>query len=67
MEGEQPKKGTEFVCEVCGTTLVVTEEGVGLLENMICCERPMESRRIKHKHKPKKAAAKPKKRKKSKR
>jgi hypothetical protein len=67
MEGEQPKKGTEFVCEVCGTTLVVTEEGVGLLENIVCCERPMESRRIKHKHKPKKAAAKPKKRKESKR
>lgn len=53
MDGEQPRKGTEFVCEVCGTTLVVTNEGVGLLENIVCCERPMESRKIKHRHKSK--------------
>jgi len=66
MEGKQPKKGTEFVCEVCGTTLLVTEEGVGLLEEIVCCERPMESRRIKHKHRPK-TVAKPKKKRKTKR
>lgn len=37
----RPKKGTEFVCEVCGTTLMVTEEGFGVLEDIVCCERPM--------------------------
>ncbi|HEX9909066.1 MAG TPA: hypothetical protein VGB78_11495 [Thermoplasmata archaeon] len=36
------KKGSEYVCEVCGTTLLVTEEGVGILEDIVCCERPME-------------------------
>lgn len=40
-----PKKGTEFVCGVCGTTLVVTEEGVGILEDVVCCEKPMEIKR----------------------
>jgi hypothetical protein len=39
---EDPKKGTEFVCGVCGTTLVVTEEGVGILEDVVCCEKPMD-------------------------
>ncbi|HEX7393199.1 MAG TPA: hypothetical protein VF374_09685 [Thermoplasmata archaeon] len=51
------KRGTEYVCEVCGTTLLVTEEGVGLLEDVVCCERPMES----HASKPKKRKAKAKK------
>ena len=51
------KRGTEYVCEVCGTTLLVTEEGVGLLEDVVCCERPMES----HASKPKKKKAKAKK------
>jgi hypothetical protein len=49
------KKGTEFVCEVCGTTLAVTEEGVGLLEDVVCCERPMEPRVSKPKKKNAKA------------
>lgn len=44
-----PKKGTEYVCEVCGTTLLVTEEGVGILEDVVCCERPMSSRRARPK------------------
>ncbi|MCU0852762.1 MAG: hypothetical protein MUC90_05870 [Thermoplasmata archaeon] len=39
---EDPKKGTEFICGVCGTTLVVTEEGVGILEDVVCCEKPMD-------------------------
>jgi len=54
------KKGTEFVCGVCGTTLVVTEEGLGIMEDIVCCETPMEC----HVTKPKKKAkskAKPKK------
>lgn len=39
-----PKKGTEYVCEVCGTTLLVTEEGIGILEDVVCCEKPMSTR-----------------------
>ena len=35
------KKGTAYVCGVCGTTLIVTEEGVGMLEDIVCCEAPM--------------------------
>jgi hypothetical protein len=54
-----PKKGTEFVCGVCGTTLVVTEEGVGILEDVVCCEKPMEVK----KSRPKKTKAKKKSRK----
>lgn len=56
------KKGTEYICEVCGTTLLVTEDGVGLLEDVVCCERPMQSRKAKTKKaKPKKKPAKKKK------
>jgi Desulfoferrodoxin, N-terminal domain len=40
----RPKKGTEYVCGVCGTTLLVTDEGVGLLEDVVCCEKPMKTR-----------------------
>lgn len=50
----KPRKGTEYVCEVCGTTLLVTEEGIGILEDVVCCERPMSSMR----RKPKKTKAK---------
>jgi len=39
-----PRKGTEYVCGVCGTTLVVTEEGLGIMEDIVCCERPMKAR-----------------------
>ena len=35
------KKGTEYVCGYCGTTLLVTEEGVGMLEDIVCCGTPM--------------------------
>lgn len=49
------KKGTEYVCEVCGTTFLVTEEGVGLLEDVVCCERPMQPRASKPKRKKAKA------------
>lgn len=45
------KKGTEFVCEVCGTTLAVTADGVGVLEDVVCCERPMEKRKARPKKK----------------
>jgi len=47
------KKGTEYVCEVCGTTLLVTEEGIGILEDVVCCERPMASKKSKPKKKAK--------------
>lgn len=43
----EPKRGTEYVCEVCGTTLVVTEEGVGILEDIVCCEKPMRTKATK--------------------
>lgn len=48
-----PKKGTEYVCEVCGTTLLVTEEGIGILEDVVCCEKPMAARQTKPKKKAK--------------
>ncbi len=44
-----PKKGTEYVCEVCGTTLLVTEDGFGILEDVVCCEKPMVSRKVRPK------------------
>jgi hypothetical protein len=50
----KPKKGVEYVCEVCGTTLLVTEEGFGVLEDVVCCERPMDTRATKPKKKTKK-------------
>ena len=52
------KKGTEYVCGLCGTTLLVTEEGDGYLETVICCDAPMKTKsaRAKGKAKPKKAA-----------
>jgi hypothetical protein len=52
-----PKKGTEYVCEVCGTTLLVTEGGIGILEDVVCCEKPMPSRKAKPKKKAKKKTA----------
>lgn len=58
----QPRKGTEYVCGVCGTTLIVSEEGLGILEDIVCCERPMAARPAKPKKKtskkPKKKASK---------
>lgn len=54
---ETPKKGTEYVCGMCGTTLVVTEEGLGIMEDIVCCERPTKTRQSR----PKKAIAKAKK------
>jgi len=50
------KKGTEYVCDVCGTTLVVTEDGIGILEDVVCCAKPMKVRagKPKKKTKPKK-------------
>lgn len=57
----KPKKGTEYVCDVCGTTLLVTATGIGVLEDVVCCEQPMKARAKKG---AKKAKAKPKKRKK---
>lgn len=38
------KKSMEYVCEVCGTTLLVTEQGIGILEDVVCCEKPMKHR-----------------------
>ena len=60
-----PKKGTEYVCQVCGTTLLVTEEGIGILEDVVCCEKPMTSRRsgLKKKAKARKKPAKKKRKK----
>jgi hypothetical protein len=37
------KKGSEYVCDVCGTTLVVTECGTGYLEDIVCCSQPMKA------------------------
>jgi hypothetical protein len=45
------KKGTEYICGVCGTTLIVSEEGYGVLEDVVCCEKPMETRTTKPKKK----------------
>jgi len=42
-----PKIGTEYVCGYCGTTLLVTKEGVGCLEDVICCSKPMSPRKSK--------------------
>ncbi len=47
------KKGTEYVCGVCGTTLLVTEDGFGVLEDVVCCEKPMKVRASKPKKKAK--------------
>lgn len=47
------KKGTEYVCGVCGTTLLVTEDGYGVLEDVVCCEKPMNVRVSKPKKKAK--------------
>ena len=38
------KKGLEYVCEVCGTTLLVTDAGIGILEDVVCCAKPMKAR-----------------------
>ncbi len=35
------KKGTEYICGVCGSTLLVSDEGYGVLEDVVCCEKPM--------------------------
>ncbi|OGS56384.1 MAG: hypothetical protein A3K60_08590 [Euryarchaeota archaeon RBG_19FT_COMBO_56_21] len=49
----KPKKGTEYVCDVCGTTLLVTEDGIGILDDVVCCEKPMKTRTKKSKKKAK--------------
>ncbi len=52
-------KGSEYVCGVCGTTLVVTECGTGYLEDIVCCSQPMKVKAAKaKKSKPKKAVKK---------
>ncbi len=38
------KKGTEYVCGSCGTTLLIVEGGGGCLEELVCCEMPMTKR-----------------------
>lgn len=35
------RKGEEYVCGVCGTTLLVTDMGFGVLEDVVCCDVPM--------------------------
>lgn len=35
------KIGTRYECGYCGTTLVVTKEGLGYIEDLVCCEKPM--------------------------
>jgi hypothetical protein len=57
------KKNTEYVCEVCGTRLVLVEGGEGWIENLVCCEIPMKAKAAKKKSK---AKAKPKKKAKAK-
>ncbi len=47
----KPKKGARYVCGVCGTTLIVSEEGYGILEDVVCCERPMETKAARPKKK----------------
>jgi hypothetical protein len=56
------KVGTEYVCEVCGTTLLVTESGVGYLDEIVCCSAPMKAKSAK-KTKSTKKKGKPKKKK----
>jgi len=56
------EKGTQYVCGVCGTTMVVTDAGCGMLEDVVCCEMPMVVRVAKTK----KAKARPKKKSKKK-
>lgn len=34
------KKGTAFICEHCGTELVISKEGSGVLEKIVCCGTP---------------------------
>jgi len=41
------------VCEVCGTTILLTEGGIGILEDVVCCEKPMTSRKARPKKKAK--------------
>lgn len=36
-----PKIGTKYECGYCGTTLLVTKEGLGCVEDIVCCEKPM--------------------------
>ncbi|MBE0518954.1 MAG: hypothetical protein IH630_07010 [Thermoplasmata archaeon] len=43
------KKDSEYVCDVCGTTLQVTECGIGILDDVVCCEKKMDTRKIKPK------------------
>ena len=50
----KPKKGTEYVCGVCGTTLLVSEEGHGVLDDVVCCGKSMGTRATKPKNKTKK-------------
>lgn len=38
------RKGIEYVCGVCGTTVVVTDEGMGIMEDIVCCEKPMKAK-----------------------
>ena len=51
------KKDTEYVCEACGTRLLLLESGEGWIENLVCCEIPMKAKASKKtKAKPKKKA-----------
>ena len=53
----QTRKDTEYVCEVCGTRLVLVEGGAGWMEDIVCCEVPMKVKAAKKsKAKPKKKA-----------
>lgn len=48
------KEGAEYVCDVCGATLLVVEPGCGCMEELICCSQPMKPKTAKKKAKPKK-------------
>ena len=52
------KVGNEYVCGICGTTLLVTECGSGFLEDIVCCAKPMEKKKSTHKKAKHKKAAK---------
>jgi len=43
------KKDTGYVRDVCGTTLQVTECGISTLDDIVCCEKKRDTRKIKSK------------------
>lgn len=48
-----PAKGEKLICETCGLGVVVDEvSGVTIFEELICCGKPMKSKRTPSKKTP---------------